>query len=55
MLGPAYPEGVDAPEVRMYTGYGMNGTIVKSAYDTTEAQYLAARATDAPTSVRWTT
>jgi quinoprotein glucose dehydrogenase len=32
MVGPAYPRGVSVPEVRMYTGYGMNGTIVKPPY-----------------------
>jgi quinoprotein glucose dehydrogenase len=40
MVGPAYPEGVDAPEVRMYTGYGMNGTIVKPPYSTLTAYDL---------------
>jgi quinoprotein glucose dehydrogenase len=40
MIGPAYPEGVNAPEVRMYTGYGMNGTIVKPPYSTLTAYDL---------------
>jgi quinoprotein glucose dehydrogenase len=40
MVGPAYPEGVTAPEVRMYTGYGMNGTIVKPPYSTLTAYDL---------------
>jgi quinoprotein glucose dehydrogenase len=40
MVGPAYPEGVDAPEIRMYTGYGMNGTIVKPPYSTLTAYDL---------------
>ncbi len=40
MVGPAYPEGVKAPEVRMYTGYGMNGTIVKPPYSTLTAYDL---------------
>jgi quinoprotein glucose dehydrogenase len=40
MVGPAYPEGVNAPEVRMYTGYGMNGTIVKPPYSTLTAYDL---------------
>jgi quinoprotein glucose dehydrogenase len=40
MLGPAYPPGVKVPEVRMYTGYGMNGTIVKPPYSTLTAYDL---------------
>ena len=40
MVGPAYPEGVNAPEIRMYTGYGMNGTIVKPPYSTLTAYDL---------------
>lgn len=40
MVGPAYPRGVAVPEVRMYTGYGMNGTIVKPPYSTLTAYDL---------------
>ena len=40
MIGPAYPPGVKVPEVRMYTGYGMNGTIVKPPYSTLTAYDL---------------
>jgi quinoprotein glucose dehydrogenase len=40
MIGPDYPEGVKVPEVRMYTGYGMNGTIVKPPYSTLTAYDL---------------
>ena len=40
MVGPAYPPGVKVPEVRMYTGYGMNGTIVKPPYSTLTAYDL---------------
>ena len=32
MVGPDYPKGLKVPEVRMYTGYGMDGTIVKPPY-----------------------
>jgi quinoprotein glucose dehydrogenase len=42
MLGPDYPSGVKVPEVRMYTGYGMNGTIVKPPYSTLTAYDLNA-------------
>ena len=35
-----YPPGVKVPEVRMYTGYGMNGTIVKPPYSTLTAYDL---------------
>ena len=42
MIGPAYPPGVKVPEVRMYTGYGMNGTIVKPPYSTLTAYDLNA-------------
>lgn len=34
MVGPDYPKGVKVPEVRMYTGYGMDGRIVKPPYST---------------------
>jgi quinoprotein glucose dehydrogenase len=40
MVGPAYPPDVKVPEVRMYTGYGMNGTIVKPPYSTLTAYDL---------------
>lgn len=40
MVGPAYPKGVPVPEIRMYTGYGMNGTIVKPPYSTLSAYDL---------------
>jgi quinoprotein glucose dehydrogenase len=40
MVGPAYPPGAKVPEVRMYTGYGMNGTIVKPPYSTLTAYDL---------------
>ena len=40
MIGPDYPAGVKVPEVRMYTGYGMNGTIVKPPYSTLTAYDL---------------
>jgi len=40
MVGPDYPKGLRAPEVRMYTGYGMNGTIVKPPYSTLTAYDL---------------
>ena len=40
MVGPAYPPGIKVPEVRMYTGYGMNGTIVKPPYSTITAYDL---------------
>jgi quinoprotein glucose dehydrogenase len=40
MVGPDYPKGTRAPEVRMYTGYGMNGTIVKPPYSTLTAYDL---------------
>lgn len=40
MIGPDYPQGVKVPEVRMYTGYGMNGTIVKPPYSTLTAYDL---------------
>lgn len=42
MVGPAYPSGVEVPEVRMYSGYGMNGTIVKPPYSTLTAYDLNA-------------
>jgi quinoprotein glucose dehydrogenase len=42
MIGPAYPAGLEVPEVRMYTGYGMNGTIVKPPYSTLTAYDLNA-------------
>ena len=40
MVGPAYPPDVKVPEVRMYTGYGMDGTIVKPPYSTLTAYDL---------------
>jgi len=40
MVGPAYPPGLKVPEVRMYTGYGMDGTIVKPPYSTLTAYDL---------------
>ncbi len=40
MVGPDYPSGVKVPEVRMYTGYGMNGNIVKPPYSTLTAYDL---------------
>jgi quinoprotein glucose dehydrogenase len=40
MVGPEYPAGIPVPEVRMYTGYGMNGTIVKPPYSTLTAYDL---------------
>jgi quinoprotein glucose dehydrogenase len=40
MVGPAYPPGISVPEVRMYTAYGMNGTIVKPPYSTLTAYDL---------------
>jgi quinoprotein glucose dehydrogenase len=40
MVGPAYPQGIPVPEVRMYTGYGMDGTIVKPPYSTISAYDL---------------
>jgi quinoprotein glucose dehydrogenase len=40
MVGPAYPPGIPVPEVRMYTAYGMNGTIVKPPYSTLTAYDL---------------
>ncbi|MCC7123665.1 MAG: PQQ-binding-like beta-propeller repeat protein [Acidobacteria bacterium] len=40
MIGPDYPKGIRVPEIRMYTGYGMNGTIVKPPYSTLTAYDL---------------
>jgi quinoprotein glucose dehydrogenase len=40
MVGPPYPSGISVPEVRMYTAYGMNGTIVKPPYSTLTAYDL---------------
>ncbi|MEZ5284898.1 MAG: PQQ-binding-like beta-propeller repeat protein [Vicinamibacterales bacterium] len=40
MVGPDYPRGIPVPEIRMYTGYGMNGTIVKPPYSTLTAYDL---------------
>ena len=40
MVGPPYPPGLKVPEVRMYTGYGMNGNIVKPPYSTLTAYDL---------------
>jgi glucose dehydrogenase len=39
-VGPPYPEGVDAPKVRYYTGYGLSGTIVKPPYSVLTAYDL---------------
>jgi len=40
MVGPPYPSGIPVPEVRLYTPYGMNGTIVKPPYSTLTAYDL---------------
>jgi quinoprotein glucose dehydrogenase len=40
MVGPDYPKDVKVPEVRMYTGYGMDGRIVKPPYSTMTAYDL---------------
>jgi quinoprotein glucose dehydrogenase len=40
MVGPAYPAGLDIPNVRYYTGYGMQGTIIKPPYSTLTAYDL---------------
>ncbi len=40
MVGPDYPKGIPVPEIRMYTGYGMNGTIVKPPYSVLTAYDL---------------
>ncbi len=40
MVGPNYPPGLDVPEVRMYTGYGMHSNIVKPPYSTLTAYDL---------------
>jgi len=40
MVGPAYPDGLDAPDSRYYTGYGMNGTLVRPPYSTLTAYDL---------------
>jgi len=40
MAGPAYPKGVEAPDTRYYTGYGMQSTIVKPPYSTLTAYDL---------------
>jgi quinoprotein glucose dehydrogenase len=40
MVGPDYPAGLPVPEVRMYTGYGMNNTIFKPPYSTLTAYDL---------------
>jgi quinoprotein glucose dehydrogenase len=42
MIGSPYPEGVDAPAVRYYTGYGLSNTIVKPPYSTLTAYDLNA-------------
>ena len=42
MVGAPYPEGVDAPPVRYYTGYGLSNTIVKPPYSTLTAYDLNA-------------
>ena len=40
MGGPAYPDGVDAPDVRYYTGYNIQGNIIKPPYATLTAYDL---------------
>ena len=40
VVGPPYPSGISVPEVRMYTSYGMNGTIVRPPYSTLTAYDL---------------
>ena len=40
MVGPAYPEGLDVPNVRYYTDYGMQNTLVKPPYSTLTAYDL---------------
>jgi quinoprotein glucose dehydrogenase len=40
MVGPAYPPGIKVPEVRMYTGYGMESTLMKPPYSTLTAYDL---------------
>jgi quinoprotein glucose dehydrogenase len=40
MVGPAYPPGLKVPEVRMYTGYGMESSLVKPPYSTLTAYDL---------------
>jgi quinoprotein glucose dehydrogenase len=40
MGGPPYPEGVDAPAERYYTGYNIMGNIIKPPYSTLTAYDL---------------
>jgi quinoprotein glucose dehydrogenase len=40
MTGPAYPEGVEAPDVRYYTGYNVAGNIIKPPFATLTAYDL---------------
>jgi quinoprotein glucose dehydrogenase len=40
MAGAPYPEGLDVPKVRYYTGYGLSNTIVKPPYSTLTAYDL---------------
>jgi quinoprotein glucose dehydrogenase len=40
MGGPPYPEGVDAPPNRYYTGYNVMGNIIKPPYTTLTAYDL---------------
>jgi glucose dehydrogenase len=40
MGGPPYPDGVDAPDVRYYTGYNIQGNIIKPPFATLTAYDL---------------
>jgi quinoprotein glucose dehydrogenase len=40
MSGPAYPEGLDVPPTRYYTGYNVMGSIIKPPYTTLTAYDL---------------
>lgn len=40
MGGPPYPDGVDAPDIRYYTGYNIQGNIIKPPYATLTAYDL---------------
>jgi quinoprotein glucose dehydrogenase len=40
MVGPAYPAGLDTPDVRYYTGYGMQASIMRPPYSTLTAYDL---------------
>jgi quinoprotein glucose dehydrogenase len=42
LTGAPYPDGVDAPKVRYYTGWGLSNTIVKPPYSTLTAYDLNA-------------